>query len=124
MENSKKLSFNIYRVYLGGKLEYKEDPFDNKREIEKKELKEHHSKMQEKPFSERVKLRGTFASHKEAFGEDRPYPNKPAPKEHAPLMQHDAPFKPSNPPKKGYNKTIDKFPPYKEDPLKFTVRKK
>ena len=39
-------------------------------------------------------------------------------------MQHDAPFKPSNPPKKGYNKTIDKFPPYKEDPMKPTMRKK
>lgn len=38
-------------------------------------------------------------------------------------MTHDMPFKPSNPPKKGYNKTIDKFPPYKEDPLKFAERK-
>ena len=37
---------------------------------------------------------------------------------------HDKPFKPSNPPKVGYNKTIDKFPPYKEDPLKFIERKK
>lgn len=38
-------------------------------------------------------------------------------------MTHDMPFKPSNPPKKGYNKTLDKFPPYKEDPLKFAERK-
>lgn len=31
-------------------------------------------------------------------------------------MTHDHPFKPSHPPKKGYNNTLDKFPKYKEDP--------
>ena len=39
-------------------------------------------------------------------------------------MEHDAPFKPSNPSKRGYNKTIAKFPAYKEDPLKFVERNK
>lgn len=39
-------------------------------------------------------------------------------------MTHDAPFKPSHPPKKGYNKTLDHFPEYKEDPLRVVVRKK
>jgi hypothetical protein len=39
-------------------------------------------------------------------------------------MEHDAPFKPSHPPRKGYNKTLDKFPAYKEDPLKPVLRKK
>jgi hypothetical protein len=39
-------------------------------------------------------------------------------------MSHDEPFYPSNPAKKGYNKTIDKFPPYKEDPIKIATRKK
>jgi hypothetical protein len=39
-------------------------------------------------------------------------------------MTHDDPFYPSHPPKKGYNKTIDKFPPYKEDPMKQVTRKK
>lgn len=38
-------------------------------------------------------------------------------------MSHDFPFKPSNPPKKGYNKTINKFPDYKEDPMKAVQRK-
>lgn len=32
-------------------MEYKEDPFDRKREMESKDLEEHHSKMQDKPFS-------------------------------------------------------------------------
>ena len=39
-------------------------------------------------------------------------------------MTHDEPFYPSHPPKRGYNKTLDKFPPYKEDPLKVVTRKK
>jgi len=39
-------------------------------------------------------------------------------------MTHDVPFKPSNPPKKGYNKTLDKFPPYVVDPLRVVTRKK
>lgn len=39
-------------------------------------------------------------------------------------MTHDMPFKPSNPPRKGYNKTISKFPNYKEDPLRVVERRK
>jgi Domain of unknown function (DUF4586) len=39
-------------------------------------------------------------------------------------MTHDAAFKPASPSKKGYNKTIAKFPEYKEDPLKAVTRKK
>ena len=35
----------IFRVYLGGTIPYKEDPFDNKKLIEKKELEEHHKKL-------------------------------------------------------------------------------
>ena len=38
-------------------------------------------------------------------------------------MDHGVPFKPSNPPKQGHNKTLEKFPPYLEDPLKFPSRK-
>ena len=39
-------------------------------------------------------------------------------------MEHDVPFKPSNPAKRGYNRTLDKFPEYVEDPLKPVLRKK
>ena len=77
-----------------------------------------------------VKRRDTFNPIKEVFGsdippikekeEEVPHPHATAP--HEPL--HDKPFKPSNPPKHGYNKTIDKFPEYKADPMKFVERKK
>ncbi len=38
-------------------------------------------------------------------------------------MEHDAPFKPSNPAKKGYNKTLGKFPDHIADPMKQVTRK-
>lgn len=75
-----------------------------------------------------VKKRDTFNPIKEVFGTDAVIPKLEEklpgqnPPPHSPL--HDKPFKPSNPPKRGYNKTIDKFPDYKEDPLKFIQRKK
>lgn len=101
-----------------------EDPYERKRELEREEMKHHHSKLQEKPFSNKVKPRETFSNIKEAYGEDREYPQRKYNDKRKPLMTHDVPFKPSNPPKKGYNGTIDKFPEYKEDPLKQAVRKK
>jgi len=37
--------------------------------------------------------------------------------------KHDNPFRPSNPGKQGYNRTINKFPEYKDDPIHVAVRK-
>ena len=54
--------------------------------------------------------------------EDVPIPPRP-PKE-KPVVEDDRPpFKPSHPPKVGYNKSIGKFPQYKEDPPKPLKRK-
>ena len=109
---------------FGGNLAHMPDQYDHKKEIAKKERLDHEAKVQEKPFSQRIKPIATFATIKDAYGEDRVYPAKKPAEKRKPLMLHDAPFKPSHPPRKGYNKTIDKFPPYKEDPLKFAVRNK
>lgn len=109
---------------LGPSLEHLADPYNRKRELEIKEHEEHLKKVQDKAFSQKVKGRETFSTIKEAYGEDKEYPARKAPDPRKPLMTHDAPFKPSNPPKRGYNKTLDKFPPYVEDPLKFAARKK
>lgn len=109
---------------FAGNLEHLPDPYDRKKELQKKEREEHLKKLQDKPFSQKVKPRDTFATIKEQFGEDRPYPQRKPPEKRKPLMEHDVPFKPSNPPKKGYNKTLDKFPPYKEDPMRVVTRNK
>ena len=51
-------------------------------------------------------------------------PHKPKRQQTAPAMVHDKPFKPSHPPRSGYNKTLAKFPAYKEDPKKGIERKR
>ena len=114
---------------FGGNLPHMPEPYDYKREILKKEREEHEAKLQEKPFSQMVKKKDTFNPVKEVFGTDVPLPKEeeviPSKEHISPHMPlHDKPFKPSNPPKRGYNKTLEKFPPYKEDPLKFITRKK
>jgi hypothetical protein len=110
---------------FGGTIPYKEDPYDNKRMLAKKELEENHKLMQEKAFSQRAKAIGNFSNDRQAYGEDIVIPaRKPVP-ERKPLMTHDAAFKPSNPSKTNCtNKTISKFPAYKEDPPKPVLRKK
>jgi hypothetical protein len=60
----------------------------------------------------------------QAYGEDVVIPARKEPAARPPLMTHDAPFKPSHPPKTDtVRKTISSFPPYKEDPPKPVVRK-
>lgn len=96
--------------------EHMEDDYNIKKKLARKELEEHKKKMQEKPFSQRIKPVATFSNIEETYGEDRKYPEKkPKPKE-KPQVEHPAPFKPSNPPKRGVvDKTLDKFPEYLDD---------
>ena len=55
--------------------------------------------------------------------EDIPIPHREPKPKTAPAVEHDRAFKPSNPPKLGYNKTIAPFPLYKEDPKKPITRR-
>jgi len=112
----------LNRTYLSPPYEHQTDDYDRKKALLKAELDAHHSKMQEKPFSSKVSPRGTFSTIKEAYGEDREYPNRSPPARRSPLMTHDTAFKPSNPPKKGRFGTLDKFPEYKEDPVRVAMR--
>ena len=112
---------------FGGNLPHMPEQYDYKQEVLTKERKIHESTLQEKPWSQMVKQKDTFNPVKEVFGTDVP-PVKEEPvvkvetTPHEPL--HDKPFKPSNPAKKGYNKTLDKFPEFKPDPMTFITRKK
>ena len=109
---------------FGGNLEHMPDNYERRKELQRLERVEHEKKVQDKPFSQKVKPKETFTTVKEVFGEDRVYPQRKVHEKRKPLMLHDQPFKPSNPPKKGYNGCLDKFPPYKEDPMKAVTRKK
>jgi hypothetical protein len=81
--------------------------------------------VSEKPFSQQTKLIGNFNTDKTVYGEDIEIkPRAPPAKKEVPNIHDGKPFVPSHPPKKGYNKSIAKFPEYKEDPLKFVQRAK
>lgn len=84
---------------------FMEDPYERKRELEIKERMAHHLKLGEKaPFKSTDFGGKAFTSDKNAYGLDRPMPNK---KEYSGpelnILKHDAPFKPSHPPKSGHN---------------------
>jgi len=49
---------------------------------------------------------------------------RPSPQAMKPPMEQEVAFKPSKPPRRGYSCTLEKFPEYKENPLKFTERKR
>lgn len=93
------------------------DEYDRKRELEKEEHEESKKKMQEQPFSQRIKHTETFATIKEAYGEEGlTFKPKKPPAKPKPQVTHDQPFKPSNPPKKGaVDKSLGKFPEYIDD---------
>jgi hypothetical protein len=111
------------QVYFGGSVPYIEDDYNRPKEFARKDADYHRSKVQEAPFRQRVGKIDKFNTDKAVLGEDVPIPPKAAPAAKAPLMEHDRPFRPSNPPKIGINKTISKFPEYKEDPPKQLKRK-
>lgn len=61
-------------TFFGGNLPHLPDPFDYGKEQEKKAWSEAKAKMQEKPFSQRARSLGQFATVKEVFGENPPIP--------------------------------------------------
>ena len=121
--NKPKVGQSGKQCYFGGAIPYKEDEYDLPKEKARKERLAHEAKVQEKPFSQRVPPRATFNKEKEVFGEDVEIKARPPPAKRKPPMEHEVPFKPSNPAKKGHNKTLNKFPEYKENPPKPLVRK-
>ena len=100
-----------------------ESNYDRPKEIAKKERLAGEALMQDKPFSQMVKKTHLFNTNKQVIGEDVPLPARPPAAKPVPPMEHDKPFKPSNPPKVGHNKTLAPFPYYKEDPKKPLTRK-
>ena len=111
------------QVTFGGTIPYMEDDYNRPKYFAAAEREYHYSKLQDKPFSQRAKKTDTFNTHKQILEENPPIPHRAPKPKTAPAIEHDKPFKPSNPPKKGYNKTLAKFPVYQEDPKKPVTRK-
>lgn len=103
---------------------HKPDPYNRAKELAAKEREEHKKKLQEQPFRSVSHGGEHFTNSRKTFGKDDKVlkPALPKPKT-PPGKVHENEFKPSNPAKQGYNKTINKFPEYKPDPLRIAVRK-
>jgi len=109
---------------LGETYPHKPDPYHRAKELAAKEREEHKKKLQEAPFRSVSHGGEAFISSKKTFGKDDKVLKLPQPKAQTPPGKlHETAFKPSNPSKQGYNKTINKFPEYKPDPLRIAVRK-
>ena len=109
---------------FGGIIPYIPDEYDAGKEIAKEERQYHLSKLQDKQFSQRAKTKGIFNTSKAVYGEDRPIPEKIIHVREVTKYDHDKPFRPSHPPRKGQiHKTINRFPHYQEDPPKEITRK-
>ncbi|KAL4501495.1 hypothetical protein ABPG72_021302 [Tetrahymena utriculariae] len=99
---------------------YIPDPYERQRELRIKEMEEHKKKLAEKQaFRTTHHGGGAFNSGRKLFGEEGiDIKKRPQTVTKYNIIKHEAPFKPSNPGKKGLNGTISKFPEYKPDPLK------
>ena len=98
------------QVHFGGTIPYMEREY-------------HESKLQEKPFSQRAKKTHTFNTDRKILEENPPIPHRTVKPRTAPNCEHDKPFRPTNPPKRGSQATLAKFPKYQEDPKKPLERK-
>jgi len=107
---------------FGGQIPYMEDDYNMPKKIALAEREYGYSKMQEKPFSQMAKKKHLFNSHKAVLEENPMIPARaPRPKT-PPLPEDQKPFKPSNPGKRGYNKSLAPFPAYIADPIKHVTR--
>lgn len=108
---------------FGGNIPYMEDDYNRPKTLATEERLAGKLLEQEKPFSQKAKHTDLFNTNRAVIGEDRPIPARPPRQKTPPLMEHDKPFKPSNPAKKGHNKSLSPFPKYIEDPFKHVTRK-
>jgi len=103
---------------------HEKDEYSRQREMEYKHNQEQKKKLQETAWRSSDHGGRPFSSDKGTFGNAKPLPQV-RPKTVAPPPKiSEYPFKPANPAKKGYNKTISKFPEYKPDPIKIATRQR
>lgn len=117
------------KTTFGGAVPYisYEDEYNRPKALARAEMEEGKALLDKihlnKPFSQKVRQTSLFNSTKKVIGEDINIPARAPRQKTPPPMEHDKAFKPSNPPKRGNHCTIEKFPEYKENPLRFVERK-
>lgn len=91
------------------------DEYDRKRDLARQERMKRRGFQIAKPFSNVVKGKNTFGNDHDDYGEDRLNIGEKKQKDPYKGLLHEKPFKYSNPPKKGHEKTLNKFPDYKDE---------
>lgn len=101
-------------------VEFMADDYDAAKKQRAKELEEHKSKLQEMPFKGMHYGNTPFGNNTETYHYDIPthVPRDKVPEDTSRRLQHEAPFKPSAPPKRGIlHGLMGGIPPYMEDPV-------
>eukprot|EP00761_Pharyngomonas_kirbyi_P011634 gb/GECH01011660.1/.p1 GENE.gb/GECH01011660.1/~~gb/GECH01011660.1/.p1 ORF type:complete len:292 (+),score=88.15 gb/GECH01011660.1/:1-876(+) len=114
----KRGTYGVPGITLGKSYKYEPDPYDLPKEKEKEEFKKQKKKQISGPFCSMSHSKDFFDSQPSVaasriYSRDTPLPPE---KKHEKSKSVSVPFKPSSPPKHGYNSTFTKFPEYKEDP--------
>lgn len=100
-------------ITLGKFFEYLPDPYERKKEHASKEWSEHKKKMGNKPFFITFKKRKCFTPDFQFFRIPSDLPEHKSPE---PFSDTRPAFRPNNPPKKGYNCTLEPYPEHISDP--------
>lgn len=109
---------NLHTQTLQRQYKYECDPYERARDIQREEhskslLAKHANNNGGKPWGVTGKVYKPFSNDEYTYGYDNgKFPEKPRTLTKDPLY---GPFKNSNPPKQGYNKTIGKFDKYVEE---------
>jgi hypothetical protein len=118
---SKRGTYGVPHSTIGPSFEYKSDPYDFQRETDLKENADKLKKRIGAPFKGTSHPLDFFDTHKNvaastiyATDEKALSPKKEKPSEDKKVEK---PFKPSSPPKRGFNSTFTPFPEYKTDPF-------
>lgn len=91
------------------------DEYDRKRDLDREERRMRKTMQYGQPFRNVVKGPRTFGNDGNEYGEDGLNIAEKAKANEFKGLLHEKPFKYSNPPKTGYEKTINRFPNYKEE---------
>lgn len=121
----KRGTFGVPGTLLSKDIHYTEDPYDLPRQKEKEELVKKKKQQIAGPFRSMSHSKEFFDCQPNVpasriYTSDRPLPPEKPKKPHKKTM---VPFRPSSPPKRGYNSTFNKFPEYKEDPIEERMKK-
>ena len=99
---------------------YIHDNYESKRELLRKELKEHQAKTEGRPFRNMHYGNKEFSEFKSTVGSDIDTKKSP---QHKKSPSIEKPFVPANPGKKGKLDTFEKYPEHIEEPPKETRRR-